>query len=250
MSKPRGPTPLFSPDKQRAVLVREIDNSGVLSVPGTLSVASDMALMPQVSSGIQKNRYTTPPRRNDSRFDDSRVHGCGMCHQVAYALPCEHVKTQIVYCANATPDSSADGGEAKGSSAVRSSSSSRKPKHKTRPASKPSKSDRKIQDSASPKNSLYKQPCGKLTVQSLPYPMPPSFAENPTFFSSSPLSPVCPLSDCPFEMKGRLWNCCWCGKGGNRTGRYGCVMLVEGNSLLCEHLCCNECEPASIGNRV
>ncbi|KAK4181516.1 hypothetical protein QBC36DRAFT_227294 [Triangularia setosa] len=173
-----------------------------------------------------------------------------MCHQLAYALPCEHIKTQIVYCANATPNNSADGGEVKGSSAARSSSSSRKPKHKTKLDSKPSKSDRKNQGSGSPKDLSYKQPCANLTIQSLPYPMSPSFAESPVFFSSSPLSLNCPLSDCPFEMKGRCWNCCWCGKSGNRTGRCGCVMLVDGNSLRCEHLCCNDCEPASIGGCV
>ncbi|KAK4203050.1 hypothetical protein QBC40DRAFT_304632 [Triangularia verruculosa] len=156
-----------------------------------------------------------------------------MCHQVAYALPCEHIRTQTVYCANATLENRADGRETKGSSAARSPSLIGETKAR-----------------GSPKDLSYKRPCGNLTVQSLPYPMPPSFAEDPTIFSSSPLSPNCPLSDCPFEMKGRCWNCCWCGKRGNMTGRCGCVMLVDGNSLQCEHLCCNECEPASIGGRV
>lgn len=216
-------------------------------------MASNMALTIQVSSRIQKGAIHKPPplpSRHDSRLDDVGIRGCEMCHQVAYALPCEHVKTQIVYCANAILENSADEGEVQGSSAARSSSSSAKPKHKTKPVSEPSRSDRKNQGSGSPKAMSYKQPCANLTIQSLPYPMPPSFAENPDFFTSSLPSPNCPLSDCPFGMKGRCWTCCWCGKGENRTGRCGCVMLVEGNMLRCEHLCCNECEPTSIRDSV
>ncbi|KAM7203043.1 hypothetical protein V8F33_002391 [Rhypophila sp. PSN 637] len=104
--------------------------------------------------------------------------------------------------------------------------------------------------SASPSSSsaaaaAHKRPCSNLSVQSMPYPTPPSFAADPTsFYSSSPLSPRCPLRDCPFEQKQRCWNCCWCGKGWNVTGRCGCVMLIEGNQVRCEHICCDQCEPA------
>ncbi|KAK3935871.1 hypothetical protein QBC46DRAFT_270864 [Diplogelasinospora grovesii] len=184
-----------------------------------------------------------------------------MCHQVTYTLACEHVRTQIIYCADATVESSAGTNASSGSSkssssaASKSSASSKsKQQHKASHSSKPSKSHHHNKAaSVSPPSSkppssaatpLHKRPCANLSVQSLPYPTPPSFAANPASFSSSPLSPRCPLRDCPFEQKNRCWNCCWCGKGWNETGRCSCVMLIEGNEVRCEHICCPQCEAA------
>ncbi|KAK4162800.1 hypothetical protein QBC43DRAFT_240580, partial [Cladorrhinum sp. PSN259] len=164
-----------------------------------------------------------------------------MCHQVSYRLLCEHIKTQMIFCADAVPEHRAEAsGTSKSHTGVRSSSKSR---HKTGLTSKPFRSCRKVR-SSSPSSSLpaqYKRPCANLTIQSLPYPTPPSFSENPSSFSSSPLSPRCPLLDCPFEQKNRFWNCCWCGKAYNQAGRCSCVMLIDNSQVRCEHICCHQC---------
>lgn len=160
-----------------------------------------------------------------------------MCHQTHYTLPCEHVKTQTVYCADATADSSP-------SSKHSTSSSS---KHKSpRSGSSSSKNKHGQQSKLSSCNKSHgKRPCANMTIQSSPYPTPPSYASDPASFSQSPLSPRCPLAgSCPFEQKNRCWNCCWCGKSWNQTGRCSCVMLIEGSQVRCEHICCPQCEPA------
>ncbi|KAK3995586.1 hypothetical protein QBC44DRAFT_319857, partial [Cladorrhinum sp. PSN332] len=118
-------------------------------------------------------------------------------------------------------------------------------KYKTGVSSKPSKSYRKYQPSSPSVPAQYKRPCANLSIQSLPYPTPPSFSENPSLISSSPSSPRCPLSDCPFEQNKRLWNCCWCGKAYNMTGRCSCVMLIDNNKVRCEHICCHQCTTAA-----
>ncbi|KAB5550876.1 hypothetical protein GE09DRAFT_1123995 [Coniochaeta sp. 2T2.1] len=116
------------------------------------------------------------------------------------------------------------------------------PKHKSKSTCSSSKS----KSSSSSSSKAQKRPCKNLTVQALPYPMPPSYASNPQSFLSSPLSPRCPLAaDCPFAQKNRCWNCCWCGKAWNETGRCSCVMLIDGNQVQCEHICCPQCEPAA-----
>lgn len=167
-----------------------------------------------------------------------------MCHQVTYTLTCEHVKTQTIYCADATVISSA--GISGSSNKLSQSPLS---KHKSKSSSSSSSSSK--QKSSSTHHSLPKapkRPCVNLSVQALPYPTPPSYAADPASFFASPLSPRCPLAgDCPFEQKNRCWNCCWCGKAWNETGRCGCVMLIDGSEVQCEHICCLQCEPAGGG---
>ena len=163
-----------------------------------------------------------------------------MCHQVTYTLTCEHVKTQTIYCADATPMSSGSG--ISSSSKHRSKSGTGSSKQKISSSSHHSKSSSSTGSSSS---KMQKRPCKNLTVQALPYPTPPSYASDPASFWSSPLSPRCPLTaDCPFEAKNRCWNCCWCGKAWNETGRCSCVMLIDGNEVQCEHICCPQCQPA------
>ncbi|KAK3326213.1 hypothetical protein B0H66DRAFT_530227 [Apodospora peruviana] len=208
-----------------------------------------------------------------------------MCYQIAYTLQCEHVLTDIIYCSDATVEPGASVGN-NGDPGIGSSSGSSKShssihsKHKASSSSSKSKGQHSQQKASSSGSSSlsskqhhhhrrhnqnqsssssdmmpppplpskqHKRPCANLSVQSMPYPTPPSFATDPvSFYSSSPLSPRCPLRDeCPFEQKQRCWNCCWCGKGWNMTGRCGCVMLIEGNQVRCEHICCEQCEPAA-----
>lgn len=172
-----------------------------------------------------------------------------MCHQVTYTLTCEHVKTQMIYCADATVMAAGSGSGS--SSRDTHSSSSKHSKHKSGSGSSSSKSKgthhskSSTLTTGSSSSKAQKRPCANLTIQALPYPMPPSYAENPASFLSSPLSPRCPLAaNCPFEAKNRCWNCCWCGKARNETGRCSCVMLIDGNQVQCEHICCPQCESA------
>ena len=52
----------------------------------------------------------------------------------------------------------------------------------------------------------------------------------------------CPMGNaCPFEAKGRCWECCWCHKMGNRTGQCSALMTDEGQSWRCGHVCCQNC---------
>lgn len=78
--------------------------------------------------------------------------------------------------------------------------------------------------------------CRRTTQQHVGYP-PPQGYEN-----QLPLR--CPLPECPFEAKGRFWNCCWCGKGWNEEGRCSCIMIIDGAQYRCEHICCETCEAA------
>lgn len=158
-----------------------------------------------------------------------------MCLQISYTLTCEHVKTQMIFCADAIP-------------AASSSSSSSKKDHKSHKKDSSSSKKKKHGSSSSSSSSSHRQPkmipCDNLTQQSLPYPTPPSFACDPQTAATSLLAPKCPLPDCPFEAKDRCWNCCWCGKGWNEHGRCSCIMIIEGNRVQCEHICCAECEAA------
>ncbi|CAK7262882.1 hypothetical protein SEPCBS119000_000213 [Sporothrix epigloea] len=160
-----------------------------------------------------------------------------MCLQISYTLTCEHVKTQMIFCADAVP-------------AASSSSSSKDYRHKKESGSSSSKKKKHGTSSSSASASTHHHrppkmiPCDNLTQQSLPYPTPPSFACDPQSAATSLLAPKCPLPDCPFEAKDRCWNCCWCGKGWNESGRCSCIMIIEGNRVQCEHICCPGCEAA------
>ncbi|KUI61884.1 hypothetical protein VP1G_09047 [Cytospora mali] len=158
-----------------------------------------------------------------------------MCHQITYTLPCEHTRTDIVYCADAPlvePSS-------KGSSSKPSKSSSKKDHGKKH---RESSKDKDKRSNSPPK----RRPCRNLTSQSIAYPLPPSFQGNPSTAASSPLLPKCTLPRCPFEQRNRCWNCCWCGKGWNEQGRCSCIMIIEGNEVRCEHICCETCTPAGL----
>ncbi|KAH7152746.1 hypothetical protein EDB81DRAFT_881708 [Dactylonectria macrodidyma] len=74
------------------------------------------------------------------------------------------------------------------------------------------------------------KPCKKLTKQALPYPPPSGYT-----------LPKCPLPDCPFEALNQAWDCCWCGKMWNVGGRCSCVMIAEGQTYPCGHICCTSC---------
>ncbi len=154
-----------------------------------------------------------------------------MCLQINYTLTCEHVKTQTIFCADAIPVAAPKKDKHKKGSKKKSSSSA---SSSAPPSSSPS-------SSAAAAAMI---PCANLTQQSLPYPTPPSFAGDPRTAAASLLAPKCPLADCPFEAKNRCWNCCWCGKGWNESGRCSCIMIIEGNRVQCEHICCPGCEAA------
>ncbi|KAH8841589.1 hypothetical protein MCOR27_000585 [Pyricularia oryzae] len=164
-----------------------------------------------------------------------------MCHQINYTLPCEHVRTHTVYCPDATKSKSSSSSSSSNSNSNKNSSS----KSSSKSASKSSHGKSGGKSSASSaSSSSSKKPCKNLTQQSLPYPTPPSFAGSPMTAASSPLVPKCPLESCPFEAKNRCWNCCWCGKEWNEAGRCSCIMIIEGNHVQCEHICCHNCEAA------
>ncbi|KAL8377451.1 hypothetical protein RB595_008233 [Gaeumannomyces hyphopodioides] len=197
-----------------------------------------------------------------------------MCYQINYMLPCEHVRTHIVYCADAPPaptasewtasewPSSSAGPRAekrsKGAKGLKSrggSSSSNSSHHHHVDDSRTGRASSSYSPTATATTAaattttttataVARRPCRNLTQQSLPYPTPPSFAASPTAAASSPLLPKCPLERCPFEERNRCWNCCWCGKQCNDTGRCRCVMIIEGNQVECEHICCGNCTAA------
>ena len=79
----------------------------------------------------------------------------------------------------------------------------------------------------------HRRACSNTTKQSIPYPPPPGYT-----------LPKCPLADCPFEAKNQAWDCCWCGKTWNVGGRCSCVMIGEGATYRCEHICCESCMPS------
>lgn len=153
-----------------------------------------------------------------------------MCHQITYRLPCEHIRADIVYCADAPVS---EGGKKTSSSGHGGGKKSRGSSSKDKDANKKS--------SRSP---IQRKPCRNLTTQAIAYPMPPSFEGNPSTAASSPLLPKCPLPRCPFEALNRCWSCCWCGKGFNEQGRCSCIMIIEGNQVRCDHICCETCTAA------
>lgn len=79
----------------------------------------------------------------------------------------------------------------------------------------------------------HRRACSNTTKQSIPYPPPSGYT-----------LPKCPLPDCPFETKNQAWDCCWCGKTWNIGGRCSCVMIGEGATYRCEHICCQSCMPS------
>ncbi|PSR76867.1 hypothetical protein BD289DRAFT_378421 [Coniella lustricola] len=173
-----------------------------------------------------------------------------MCHQITYALPCEHVRTDIVYCAAAgdtdyelkpaSPFSSSRNGYSGGSS-------SRHKRDKGKKSCRDSPRDKGKEGPRSHSRSLSRRkPCRNLTTQAIAYPLPPSFEGNPSTAALSPLLPKCPLARCPFEALNRCWNCCWCGKAWNEQGRCSCIMIIEGSQVRCEHICCETCTPAGV----
>lgn len=175
-----------------------------------------------------------------------------MCHQITYTLPCEHTRTDIVYCADAPAESSkssSSGGSSSKSSKKDSSSSKKHHSHSSSSKGKDKEkkhgsSSKSSSSSSSHSSSSRRKPCRNLTAQSIAYPMPPSFEGSPATAASSPLLPKCPLPNCPFEQRNRCWNCCWCGKSFNEYGRCSCIMIVDGNKVWCEHICCETCTPA------
>lgn len=157
-----------------------------------------------------------------------------MCHQIFYKLPCEHIREDIVYCADASML------ETGGSS--HSSSTSKRDGGKRHHSTKDGSRSRNSKSSST--QSSKRKACRNLTTQSIAYPMPPSFEGNPSSAALSPLLPKCPLPRCPFEARNRCWNCCWCGKGWNEQGRCSCIMIIEGSQVQCEHICCETCTAA------
>lgn len=158
-----------------------------------------------------------------------------MCHQVTYTLPCEHLKTQTIFCAAAPAASS---------SSSSSHSPSSRSSHSSKSSSRHHSSSKRSSSSSTHGHAKGRKPCKNLTSDSLPYPTPPSFEGSPSTAAASPLAPKCPLARCPFEEKRRCWNCCWCGKSWNEKGRCSCIMIIEGNVVQCEHICCPSCEAA------
>ncbi|KAH8879560.1 hypothetical protein GQ53DRAFT_755880 [Thozetella sp. PMI_491] len=156
-----------------------------------------------------------------------------MCHTTRYTLPCGHVQERTVYCNDAT-----ESNQASSSTAPPPTCSQSKQK---KAASGGSKSSNKPK---SPPFQADKETCENLQIQSVDYPLPPSAQDDPATYPASLLFARCPLETCPFEQKNRFWNCCWCGKRGNVTGRCTCVLVFEGNLVRCEHFCCATCEEA------
>ncbi|OAQ66254.1 hypothetical protein VFPPC_07830 [Pochonia chlamydosporia 170] len=77
--------------------------------------------------------------------------------------------------------------------------------------------------------------CKNYKLEELRYPF--TLGKNP---------PACPKSPaCPFEVRGGYWNCCWCGKIWNTTGRCGCRMVAHDHEYFCEHICCDNCGKGS-----
>lgn len=160
-----------------------------------------------------------------------------MCHQITYTLPCEHVRTDTVYCAEA-PEVDKHGSKSSSSTSKSKSHHSSGKKSSSRDADGGSKSRSR--------SAAKRKPCRNLTSQAIAYPLPPSFQGDPSTAALSPLLPKCPLPRCPFEVLNRCWNCCWCGKGWNEQGRCSSIMIIEGSQWRCEHICCATCTPAGM----
>ncbi|CAN8095109.1 unnamed protein product [Discula destructiva] len=167
-----------------------------------------------------------------------------MCHQITYKLPCEHIRADIVYCADALMLDNNTQSSRSDSHGHGSSSKKKHHHHHHRGAGESSSSSKGKDKTRTKSPSSKRKPCRNLTMQSIAYPMPPSFEGNPSTAAMSPLLPKCPLPRCPFEALNRCWNCCWCGKGWNVQGRCSCIMIIEGNQVRCEHICCETCTTA------
>ncbi|KAL5606863.1 hypothetical protein BROUX41_003240 [Berkeleyomyces rouxiae] len=76
--------------------------------------------------------------------------------------------------------------------------------------------------------------CKSVRLDRMPYPPPPGVDIRDI--------PACPLPNCPYEVRNRCWNCCWCGKSRNMGGRCDCIMISDGNEYRCDHICCHNCE--------
>ncbi|KAL0932595.1 uncharacterized protein CTRU02_211558 [Colletotrichum truncatum] len=90
---------------------------------------------------------------------------------------------------------------------------------------------------ASKNDSSSRKTCRDVTQQDTTHSPPPEHDHQPRL--------KCPLVNCPFEVRNRCWNCCWCGKGWNNGGRCSCIMIIDGNEYHCEHICCSTCTAAS-----
>ncbi|KLU85700.1 hypothetical protein MAPG_04721 [Magnaporthiopsis poae ATCC 64411] len=145
-----------------------------------------------------------------------------MCYQINYMLPCEHVRTHIVYCADAPPASTA--------SELPSSTAGPRSERRSKGPKSSSKSRGGGGGGAHERHGS-----SMLGFDLLPNNDSPATVQKPD---------AADAARCPFEEKNRCWNCCWCGKQGNDTGRCRCVMIIEGNHVECEHICCGNCTAA------
>ncbi|KAI1190291.1 hypothetical protein F5B17DRAFT_388012 [Nemania serpens] len=59
-----------------------------------------------------------------------------------------------------------------------------------------------------PRSRRERRTCKRCIRNSVPWPPPPDFGAHIR----------CPLARCPFEARGGVWNCCWCGKEWNEKG--------------------------------
>ncbi|KAI1161619.1 hypothetical protein F5B18DRAFT_627576 [Nemania serpens] len=69
-----------------------------------------------------------------------------------------------------------------------------------------------------PRSRRERRTCKRCIRNSVPWPPPPDFGAHIR----------CPLARCPFEARGGVWNCCWCGKEWNEKGessmkKYACA---------------------------
>ncbi|KAL7785485.1 hypothetical protein V8C37DRAFT_319734 [Trichoderma ceciliae] len=79
-------------------------------------------------------------------------------------------------------------------------------------------------------------PCKSQTFKVVSYPTPAQFEPAPT----------CHRSECHFHRLDGVWNCCWCGKTCNTTGRCsGGMMYYEYTT--CDHICCPFCKRGGQG---
>ncbi|KAI0977289.1 hypothetical protein F4678DRAFT_8488 [Xylaria arbuscula] len=86
-----------------------------------------------------------------------------------------------------------------------------------------------------PRSRRERRTCRKCIRNSVPWPPPPEYGAPSR----------CPLARCPFEERGGLWNCCWCGKEWNEKGRCSCIMIIDRQEYRCDHICCETCEAAT-----
>jgi hypothetical protein len=222
----------------------------------TLSYSKSSHQSPIRLRGVPSNGKVTLPLRHtnssSTRCQRRPQTAQTMCHQITYKLPCEHIRADVVYCADApapAPDSTPSTRSSGYDFNAQSASSSKRGDHHHSGKKHSSKGkDRQLSSSKflplSSSSANKRKACRNLTRQSIAYPMPPSFEGDPSMAALSPLLPKCPLPRCPFEALNRCWNCCWCGKGWNEQGRCSCIMIIEGNQVRCEHICCETCTTA------